>query len=126
MQKLIIKKTFESPAVNFDPDNGLLEIEGKLIPENAKRFYKPILDWLDEYTQKPQSSTQVKLHFYYFNTISSKFILKILTKLDGIYKNGFAVNIEWRYFENDEDGLEEGEEFSELTSVPFEFVMIRE
>lgn len=126
MEKLQIQKTFESPAVSFDPDNGLLEIEGKLIPENAKRFYNPIMDWLEEYSQKPQSVTQVKLHFYYFNTISSKFILGILRKLDQIYKNGFEVKIEWRYLEDDEDGLEEGEEFSELISVPFEFVAIKE
>ena len=42
MEKLLINSTETTPLVSFDPDNGLLEIEGRLIPEDVGDFFAPI------------------------------------------------------------------------------------
>ena len=33
---------------------GIMEIKGRSIPENSIEFYKPLVDWLDEYAKSPK------------------------------------------------------------------------
>jgi len=53
MEKLQIEGTAKTPTVNFDP-SGKLELKGRSIPENSIEFYKPLMEWLDEYEKNPQ------------------------------------------------------------------------
>ena len=120
MEKLIIKETFETPGVNFDPEKGVLEIKGRSILADPKDFYKPILKWLHEYRPGKGTKTVVRLQFYYYNTKSTQYILDLLKKTDALYKKGFDVKIKWEYEEGDEDAVSDGEQFGSMLSVPFE------
>ncbi len=50
MDSLNIEPTEFTPKINFDPDNNLFEISGFSRPENVIGFYRPILKWLDEFS----------------------------------------------------------------------------
>ncbi len=58
MEPISIEGTPKTPSVKFDAASGNIEIKGRSIPENSIEFYKPLVDWLEEYARvrwkKPQ------------------------------------------------------------------------
>lgn len=124
MEAISIEGTPKTPTVNFDTEKGFLEIKGRSIPENSIEFYKPIVDLLERYATKPQPTTNVNIQLEYFNTSSSKCILDVFKKLEGINKNGSKVMINWYYEEDDEDMLEAGEDYQAIINVPFKMVQV--
>lgn len=119
MDSLIIKEMDDSPQVSFSHQNGKLEISGKSLPEDVSAFYRPIIDWLNNYAQKPQPETELTFKLTYFNTASSKLILDILTVLEKMKEDGKNVLVNWYYPEYDEDMRDAGVEYSEMVDVPF-------
>ncbi len=124
MEPIIIDGTTKTPAVKLDAENGILEIKGRSIPENSIEFYKPIVDWLEDYAKKPVKMTQVNIQLEYFNTSSSKCILDVFKKLEAIHKAKNEVIINWYYEEDDEDMLEAGEDYESIIRVPFKMIEI--
>lgn len=122
MEVIKIVSTDDKPNIILDKDNNTFEFSGRSLPEDVKSFYRPILDWLDKYAQSPNEKTEVNFRFDYFNRASSRMILEILQKLEGIYKEGHPVKILWYYFNDDEYMEETGKEYSELVNIPFEFI----
>jgi len=49
MVRLNIKPTEFTPKVLLDTEKNKFEIAGESRPEDAGKFYGPILDWLDKY-----------------------------------------------------------------------------
>jgi len=125
MQNLQIQKTFETPLINFDPNEGVLEIKGRSISDSIVRFYKPILEWIDQYSQTPHKKTVMKMSFLYYNSRTSRCILDILNKLDEMYKKGYDVKVEWCYDVGDESGMEDGEDFRDYVSMPIEIIEVK-
>ena len=126
MEALQQEGTAKTPHVNFDADTGLFELKGRSIPENSIDFYKPLIDWIDRYARDPRPKTTLHVQLEYFNTSSSKCILDVFKKLEGINKGGSAVTINWHYEEDDEDMLEAGEDYQAIINVPFKMIMINE
>ncbi|MBN2480264.1 MAG: DUF1987 domain-containing protein [Bacteroidales bacterium] len=124
MEPIIIESTTKTPAVRLDAESGILEIKGRSIPENSIEFYKPLVDWLEDYAKDPVKRTQVNVQLEYFNTSSSKCILDVFKKLESIYKAKNDVIINWYYEEDDEDMLEAGEDYESIIRVPFKMVEI--
>ena len=124
MEALTIEGTAKTPNVKFEADNGLIEIKGRSIPENSIEFYKPLVDWLEEYGKTPAALTKVNIQLEYFNTSSSKCILDVFKKLEAIYKTKNEVIINWYYEEDDEDMLEAGEDYESIIRVPFKMIEI--
>lgn len=116
--------TAKTPEVFFDAQKGFLKIKGRSIPENSIEFYKPLIDWLDEYANQPQTNTSINIQLEYFNTSSSKCILDIFKKLERIHTDGTSVSISWYYEADDEAMLEAGEDYESLIDIPFKLVEI--
>ena len=117
MEILNLEGTEDTPKIILDKGNGIFEISGRSLPEDSAEFYQPVLDWIDEYSQEPNPSTDFMIKLEYFNTASSKLILDVLSALEDID----GMTILWYFHEDDEDMEEAGEEFSELVEIPFEF-----
>ena len=117
MQKMEMKGTTDTPQIVLDGQNGNFEISGRALTVDARKFFKPVLEWLKEYTESPQPATQLNFKLEYINTDSSKVILDILTILEQVQ----GVKVYWYFKEDDEDMEETGEELAELVKVPFEF-----
>ena len=131
MEKKIIEATFNTPKIVLDPENNVFEISGESRPKDIPMFYKPILQWLDEFgqnlTEQQDDSTlfEFNLCFEYFNSLSAKFILDICKKLSGLRTDGNNINIKWHYEEDDDDMHEAGQEMSRISKLPFEYVEIK-
>ena len=120
MENIFIESTPVTPKVNFDADNGLIEISGRSIPENPIKFYTPLIEWLKKYIDAPKELTTVSMKIEYFNTSSSKLIFQILKLFEKTHSDEHKVNIKWYY--KDEDMLETGEDYQMLIKVPFEII----
>ncbi len=126
MDPIKIEGTPKTPTVDFNAEKGVIEIKGRSIPENSIEFYKPLVDWLEEYMSSPKELTEVNIQLEYFNTSSSKCILDVFKKLEAIYKGGNEVVINWHYEEDDEDMLEAGEDYQSIIKIPFKMMEIEE
>ena len=119
MEALIIQGTDDSPKVILDAENKKMEISGRSLPEDVSTFYKPIIEWVNEYSKQPNQLTVLAFKLDYFNTASSKNILNILLKLKDIHETGNEVLVEWHYQEDDDDMLETGIEYARVVKIPF-------
>ncbi len=124
LEPISIEGTAKTPSVKFDADKGIMEIKGRSIPENSIEFYKPLVDWLEQYAEKPLNQTVVNVQLEYFNTSSSKCILDVFKKLEAIHKANNQITINWYYEEDDEDMLEAGEDYESIIRVPFKMIEI--
>lgn len=117
MDRLNLSATEETPAISFDGKTGVFEISGRSIPANAREFYTPVLEWIQDYAKNPSHATRVIFKLEYFNTTTAKQILDLLYALEKIR----GVTIEWYFDDDDEDMEEAGQEFAELVKIPFAF-----
>ena len=123
MEKITIERTLKTPFLNFDPENGLIELRGRSILENAQKMYEPLVDtWLDEYLKKPADKTIVEIELDYFNTGSSMWILRLLKKLEALNDLQKQVVVNW--YHSDEDMEESGADFKELVYIPVNLISL--
>ena len=117
MDTLHLEGTEDTPRIILDKKGGTMEISGRSLPEDSTDFYKPVLDWIENYAQNPNPSSVFVFKLEYFNTASSKLILDVLYALEDIK----GMRVHWYFHDEDEDMEEAGQEFSELVEIPFEF-----
>lgn len=122
MEKIEIEPTATTPKVVFRPEDGYFEISGKSLPENSFEFYKPLLDFIEEYTEKPFSTTSLVFKLQYFNTSSTSHFLRMIKKFERIHSDGKQAQVQWFYDEEDEDMKEAGEDFKVLAKLPIEII----
>lgn len=126
MEKIFIEPTRVTPLVNFDPEEGILEIKGRSSPENSILFYQRIIDGLDAFAQSEKDQFTASFSFEYFNTSSSKCLFDVFKRLGRIGENGKSIIINWYYEEDDEDMMEAGEDYADLLDLEFNFLEIEE
>ena len=117
MEILNLKGTEDTPTILLDKKNGILEISGRSLPEDSAEFYKPVIEWINNYAADANPTTEFAFKLEYFNTASSKLILDELSALEEIK----GMKVTWYFHDDDEDMEEAGQEFSELVEIPFEF-----
>ena len=122
METIKIQGTEDTPKIILDAENEVMEISGRSLPEDVSSFYEPVINWLNEYAEKPNKKTILNFKLTYFNTASSKLLLDILMKLEEMHEKGHDVLVRWHYPEDDEDMEEAGEEYADIVDVPFEQV----
>lgn len=120
-----MEATPKTPRLHLNKETGEFEISGRSIPENSIEFYKPVINWLDNYINDPNERTLLVIRLEYFNTSSSKCLVEILRRLERL-NDSHQVEVKWCYEEEDEDMLESGEDFKEIIKLPIELVIINE
>lgn len=126
METIKISGTRQFPDVVLDKENGRFEFSGNSLPENAKLFYDPIINWIDNYSTQPNPETTVRFKMVYFNTPSSKMLFQILKRFETLALGGHKTTIVWAYNDDDLDIKEAGRVFSGHIKVPFIFESYRE
>lgn len=116
MQVLQLAGTEQTPQVLLDKDKGIFEFSGRSLTDKANEFYQPIIAWLTEYAESPNSKTELVFKMEYMNTSSSKAVFDLLS----IVQNIRGAKVIWCFQDEDEDMEETGEEFSSLVKIPFE------
>ncbi len=125
MKSLQLNGTEETPEIIFDKENKEFRIIGKSFMEDAASFYTPVIEWLKEYKNDPNPSTDFIFELEYLNTASTKLVHDLMDILDDIYQEGKKIKIIWYYYTEDEDMLELGKEYDEIYELPFEFKEIK-
>jgi hypothetical protein len=123
MDDLKLEGSAKTPVVEFT-SNGELLLKGRSIPENSIEFYKPLIEWIDNYGQQAEDKTVLSVQLEYFNTSSSKCILDVFKKLESL--SGSEVSVKWYYEEDDEDMLEAGEDYEAIIDLTFEMIEVEE
>ena len=123
MESIKLEGTPKTPTVEFSAENGVLLLKGRSIPENSIEFYKPLINWIENYSASAPSKTVLNVKLEYFNTSSSKCLLDIFKRLE---RAGDAVTINWYYEEDDEDMLEAGEDYDAIIDIPFKMIEVEE
>jgi len=112
MENLIIEATKYTPGIEFNSLEHSLKITGKSTPENTFEFFEPIKKWIQDYFLQPQTTT-IRFNVPYFNSSSSRSFYDIFDLLEEAQANSSTLTVIWEYAEENENGLETGEEFQE-------------
>jgi hypothetical protein len=119
MEKLFIQATDDTPEIVFDKSGGIFSISGKSLPEDVIEFYSPAFTWLEQYTKSPLDNTRLIVKVSYFNSASQRALNEIFIILGRILVKGKKVEVEWHYSEDDDEMREAGEEYADITNLPF-------
>ncbi len=117
MEKIKNDATLKTPFVLADPENGQVELKGRSNPENSAEFYKPLIDWLDEYITTDKNKITLVIDLEHFNTSTSKCIMDVMKRVKKIHTADGAVKINWYYEEDDEEMLEAAETYEAMTGM---------
>ncbi len=121
-----IKKdpTKRTPWIVLEP--GRIFIMGRSIPENPGDFYKPLLDWITEYSANFRGKSKIDIGFEYINTSSTKWIYTILKALANLNEISENASVTWYYEHGDDDMGELGFILRSLVDCPFVVVEVSE
>ena len=112
MENITIAATKYTPEIKLDTQ-GSISLIGKSYPENTFEFYKPVMQWLEDYFELGLSNkTVVSMEIIYFNSSSSKLFFDFFDLLDEASEN-HTIEINWIYDAENESALEAGEDFIE-------------
>jgi len=113
MELVQIEATKHTPKIVLDPESGVVEIRGKSYPENTFEFYRPLMEWLEEYfDQNAKDVTTFNIEITYFNSSTSKLLFDLFDLLDA-QKEKHKIIINWIYDAENEHAQEAGEDFIE-------------
>jgi hypothetical protein len=109
MEDLFLQGTDSLPTINFKT-NGELKITGRALPEDANNFFRPVLDWLRNFTAE---EVNIEFNLDYFNTSVSKQLLDMFKIIENNPGNK-TINMKWMYEDGDDEMLESGEIYAEM------------
>jgi hypothetical protein len=116
--------TKRTPWIILEP--GRIFIMGRSIPENPGDFFRPIWEWVSEYTKNNIEKSKIEFGFEYINTSSTKWIFTILRELSEMKEIVNNASVTWYYERGDEDMCELGFILRSLVECPFIVVEVGE
>ncbi|MBF0265727.1 MAG: DUF1987 domain-containing protein [Gammaproteobacteria bacterium] len=124
MDNLYIEPTKSSPQIDFNADTNILTMIGESYPENTIKFYVPIIDWLEKFTNSiSNQSVEVNIELIYFNSSSSQILINLFDLLEQAQQKGNHITINWIFDKDNDSALESGEDFQEeLSHITFNLV----
>ena len=119
-----IAPTKKTPWIQLEPNK--LFIMGRSIPENPGDFYRPVLEWISEYSVDAEDKIKVNIGFEYINSSSTKWIYNILRELSELNGIDQKASFTWFYEQGDEYMCELGFILRPLVNCPFILVEVKE
>jgi len=113
IDNLQLDETTYTPKISLDAQNATLEIVGKSYPENTFKFYKPVMEWIENYfSTNVNEKTVVNLQIEYLNSSSAKVFFDFFSILEEACKKS-EIEVNWIYDEENDSALEAGEDYIE-------------
>jgi hypothetical protein len=125
MKHIDIKAGKLTPRISYNPDNNTFSISGSSLPENVHEFYKPVLQWFDEYeavADKIAKPLKISVKLAYYNSSSMRYIHDIFAKIAKIHQKGIETSIDWHYEKDDDILREAGQDLAEIVGMKFNFI----
>ena len=117
---LFIEATASEPFISFA--EGILIISGRSIPTDASRSFNQLIETFYRYSRKPKSKTEIHIELDYINSASNRSLLNLLIVAEHLFKEQLDVQVKWYYQDKEDIMLEQGQIFSELLSMPINFI----
>jgi len=112
MENLNIEATKYTPKIDFNVETNILNIIGKSYPENTFEYYKPIVNWIEEYLETIDDAVVlINLDLEYLNSSSLKAYFDLFDLLEIAHDEGKNITINWIYDEENDISEETGEDF---------------
>ncbi len=124
MEHLQIAESKDTLAVDFNPETGVLALEGASYPENPIEFFDRLTNWFTQYIEEIRGPLTLNVTINYLNTSSSKCLLDLLEILEEYHQSGGEVALNWYYEKDDEDMEETGEELCEDLELPYTLIPV--
>ncbi|MBL4862516.1 MAG: SiaC family regulatory phosphoprotein [Crocinitomicaceae bacterium] len=70
MENLLLEATTQTPKVDFNASTGIMQINGRCIPDTPDDFWLPVMNWFESYMLKPIAETVFKIDLEYFATLA--------------------------------------------------------
>ena len=122
LEPINIAATIDTPAIVLDKSTGEMSFSGRSLPEDVLKIYQPVQNWFKEYCQDPNPETEIVFNLDYYNSSTSRIIVKLLIETEKIHKNTSNVHILWFYRANDEVMKNRGLELKSVVNLPFDMV----
>jgi hypothetical protein len=125
MDKLKIPGSDITPRIDFDFENGMFKISGRLvsIASAEYKFFTPLMEKISEYAKNPCQETIISIDLEFCSSAGIKNMFQLLKLFDQMYLEGKNVSVEWLFFIDDEDGKDKGMYFKKLLNLPVKVVM---
>ena len=122
MDELYIEATDKTPLVHLR--KGYVLIEGRSIPEDPKKFFRPVQQWIKDYLKLIPSETILTLNLEYCDTGSTKIIFEILKEFSVAQAENDTINVEyiWKYEKGDGEMVELAEFLESKAKITFKYV----
>ena len=124
MNTFTIEATNKTPFICADPIKGTIDITGRSIPANPVEFYRPLVEWLNEYDEVNPNRIQMNIQVEFINTCSSKCLMTIFNRLDLMSKKGRDITVNWYYNEDDEEIYSIGSDYKDMVKCPVNLVEV--
>jgi hypothetical protein len=111
------------PKVIYEEFEGTLSISGRSTSPEVEEYFEEFIPYLKDNLIKDPIDIVASFDFDFFNTKTSRIIMKILYILKKhVYDAGKNLKISWAYEEGDEDLFEAGKDYEDIIKIPFEFI----
>lgn len=117
MSQFHIPATRSTPEVFLDTDNGVYRVVGHSIPENAGKFYTPVLVWLRENISSIDTGSIFTFCLPYFNSSSLKALYMMLMEVKKETEKGKKFQVDWHIEDDDDFMADAAETFSEMVGI---------
>lgn len=121
---MIVKANKENTLPEFiiDEINGIVEIKGRSISMEVEEFFKPLIEYLENFLMYNPMDITVNINLDYFNTKTSRLLLHIFKLIKhSVEVNEYKLTVNWYYEEEDGD-MEAGEDYANILGMTFNFV----
>ena len=122
MENLSIPPSDRTPGVELSFDTQTLKFSGESYPENAAKFFDPVIAWIEEFIGAGNDRTIVAdFELTMFNSSTAKFLMNIFDILDDGAAGEQSITLNWRFHESNdiiEEFMEDlQEDYSGITIV---------
>ena len=112
-----VTPTDKTPLLEFLPRDMIFNMIGVSIPDDAKTFYTPILEWIEEFTNENiEEPIVINIDLDYFSIQSASILLKMIKIFSVLPK----VTVNWFY--DDPDTEEIGRDLAYMVTITFNFI----
>lgn len=119
---MLIVAERDKPYIHLSETECNFEIKGHSYSVLIDEIYQKVVEWTEEKLPDIECEMIWKFQFEMISSASLKGLIKILETLDNFYNQGKKIKIKWISPADDSDIIEIGNDLSEITSIPFDFV----
>jgi len=120
MENIRIEPTKKSLEVECAP--GYFKLSGNSILSDPRKFFKPIVEWIEEYNQNPDEKTTIDLKLEYVDTASVQSVFDIMRMFKPLEEKQKEIIVNFYFEFDDPELLELGEIMEGRLGIKFNFI----